>query len=150
MIIVTVGTTYFEELIIEVDRLCGEGFIKDDVLSQIGSGNYIPKHMRWTRIVDNFTELLQSADLVISAGGATVFELLAMGKDFIAVPNRHVKDDHQAKMLLELESLDYCNCCWVLSNLNNLIKLRPKRKQYPKDPELPKYLWNDLLERISI
>jgi len=91
MIFVTVGTTYFDELVEQVDRLVREGEIEDDVLAQIGSGTYVPSSCRWVRYLDSLEPEFLRADLVICAGGATVFELLRLRKNFIAVPNRSVR-----------------------------------------------------------
>lgn len=149
MIFVTAGTTYFDELIREMDRLACSGVIEDHILSQIGSGAFIPQHMEWVRYVDNMREVMNSADVVVCAGGATVFELLVLGKRFIAVPNRHVKDDHQAIVLRQLESEGWCNCCWDMSQLETMLRDVPPCKPYPREPELPRRLWADLFPDLT-
>ena len=44
---VTVGNGKFDPLIKEIDRLKGEGKIKENVVVQLGHGSYIPKHCNW-------------------------------------------------------------------------------------------------------
>ncbi len=144
MIFVTVGTTYFEELVQEIDRLAGCGAVTDRVFVQIGSGRYIPEHVEWVRYVDNMREVEEAADLVICAGGATVFKLLLLGKRFIATPNRQVKDDHQATLLRELEARGWCSCCWDISKLGELLAAPSPCQPYPGDAELVWRIWSDL------
>ena len=145
MIFVTVGTTYFDELVMEVDRLCRAGVIADRCYMQIGSGKYIPQHADWVRYLDGLRDVEEQADLVICHGGVgSVFELLELNKQFIAAPNRQVKDDHQADLLRALESEGWCNCCWALSQLEDLLKRQRPCKPYPKDPVLARHLWSEL------
>lgn len=111
MILVTVGTQYFDELIEQVDRLAEQGRFADDVLAQIGlSGE--PAHVRWIRFTDRMPELIDQADLVIThAGTGSVMQCLSQGKRFIAVVNSSKKHDHQREFVEEL-SRRY-DFCWI-------------------------------------
>ena len=102
MIFVTVGTTHFDPLIREVDRLAELARLPGPIECQIGSGSYEPRHCAFFRFRPSIDDLLAAADLIISHGGATVFSLLALGKRFVAVPNTELADDHQTKLLVHL------------------------------------------------
>jgi len=88
MIFVTVGSVApFDRLIMKVDELAGAGAMRD-VVAQIGNGGYLPKNARWFRFEPSLTEYYKAADLIITHNGAgTIFELLALGKKAIAIPN---------------------------------------------------------------
>ena len=147
MIFVTVGTTYFDSLVCEVDRLVERGVLREHVLMQIGQGHYVPQHAPWIRYVDNIRELEEAADLVIChAGVGSIFELLALRKPFLAVPNRDVKDDHQADLLRALEAEGACTCCWNLSDLATLV-LNPRAPTQQQRPiDLPATIWRNCLD----
>ncbi|HRX22429.1 MAG TPA: PssE/Cps14G family polysaccharide biosynthesis glycosyltransferase [Syntrophomonadaceae bacterium] len=103
MIFVTVGTTHFDRLIKSVDELVGKGAILEPVTCQIGSGQYIPKYCEYFRFNRSLDDWLSRASLVICHGGSSVFHLLIMGKLFVAVANTDLADDHQTKLLKDLE-----------------------------------------------
>jgi beta-1,4-N-acetylglucosaminyltransferase len=88
MILVTVGSVApFDRLVMKMDGLAGKGAI-GDVVAQIGNGSYVPKNARWFRFEHGLTKYYNEADLVITHNGAgTIFELLALGKKTIAIPN---------------------------------------------------------------
>ncbi|HUT57015.1 MAG TPA: PssE/Cps14G family polysaccharide biosynthesis glycosyltransferase [Planctomycetota bacterium] len=148
MIFVTVGTTRFEDLVMEMDRLVGAGEITDEVFAQIGSGQYVPSNMKWTRYVKNIQECFRRADLVVCHGGAgTVFELLQIGARFIAVPNRSLQDDHQSDLCRALEARGWAVCCYDLDRLGSLFKKMPGTRAYPFDSALPSAVWDFLTSR---
>ncbi|MCD6461230.1 MAG: hypothetical protein J7L61_00605 [Thermoplasmata archaeon] len=108
MLFVTVGSTYFDRLIREVDRLAGEnrlpGVLGDEVVAQIGSGKYEPKHIRFFRYAPSLQEYFERADLVIShAAAGTLFPLLNMGKRVVAVTNPRLRIYTEGDMI-EVES----------------------------------------------
>jgi len=132
MIFVTVGTWKFDALIEQVALLIKEGRIKEDVLFQIGKGNYIPKNGKYFRYKPSIEQELDTADLVICHGGTgTVLFLLKADKPFIAVPNPNVADNHQYEFLKKLSDLNIINCCFNLNELGiliNQVKKQPKSK----------------------
>ncbi|MHB0954806.1 MAG: PssE/Cps14G family polysaccharide biosynthesis glycosyltransferase [Pirellulaceae bacterium] len=150
MIFVTVGTTHFDELIEEVDRLRGGGEISEHVYAQIGSGKYVPQHLEWVRYLDNIQEVMKKADLIVChSGTGTVFELLNLRKAFITVPNRRLKDDHQADLVKALESEGWCNCCWELSHLRVHLANMRHCEPYPANPGPSQHLWAEVLSVLS-
>ena len=114
IIFVTVGNGKFNPLVEELDRLKEEGKITQDVIIQIGHGSYKPKLCQWFTFDQDLSKYYQQADLVISHGGpGTVFEILRLRKNLIALPNRDRTDPrHQVEyleaMAKETTSLLYC------------------------------------------
>ena len=99
MIFVTVGTheQQFDRLVSEVDRLKGEGRIKEDVFMQVGFSSYVPKNCRWSQMlpVDKMGELMNSARIVITHGGPSSFlSAIQAGKVPIVVPRRKEFGEH--------------------------------------------------------
>ncbi len=115
MLFVTVGNGKFEELVKEIDRLKSTGVIKDDVLIQLGHGEYKPQHCNWFTFEAPLTKYEQQADVIISHGGpGCIFEILKMGKKLIGIPNRNRTDPrHQVEFLQaiaqETDGLLYCD-----------------------------------------
>lgn len=146
MIFVTVGTTqHFDELISEIDRLKASGVIKDEVVAQIGPGNYIPTHLDWFRFTDKIGKYFDEADLCICHGGVgSVFELLGLGKKFIAVANKHMQDDHQTDLLKVISKRGWCGCCLDVSNLNEFFINDFNVNEYQLEEDLSAYLWNNI------
>lgn len=100
MILVTVGSTHYDQLIMAVDALVErQPSLKDEVICQIGSGSYVPKNCNYFRYSDGFSDMLDRADLIITHGGTTVLHCIKTGKRFIGVANTSLADDHQSKML---------------------------------------------------
>jgi UDP-N-acetylglucosamine transferase subunit ALG13 len=112
MILVTVGTQFFDELIEEVDRLVETGVIRDEVIAQIGLARYRPRHLKSFAFDRNLLDLARRADLIIShAGTGLVMELIALGNPFIAVANQTKAENHQLEFLRHL-STTY-DFCWI-------------------------------------
>lgn len=121
MIFVTVGTYKFNELIEEVDALVASGIIKDDVICQIGCGNYIPVHVsKWLRYTTEVEKIILQADLVIGHGGTgTTLAPLRLKTRFIGVVNRSLADNHQLEFLeamKQLGAIEYCEHVKFLSD----------------------------------
>jgi len=102
MIIVTVGSTHFDPLIKKIDQLVEEKIITDNVICQIGNGEYQPKFCKFYRFNPDIAEDFKLADLVISHGGATVLQIIKMNKPIIAIANTALQDDHQTLFLRQL------------------------------------------------
>lgn len=144
MIYITVGTTYFDELVREVDALAGKGVFSQEVVAQIGQGAYKPSHIQWVAYANN-DEYYKRADLVIGHGGVgTVFELLQMGKDFIAVANHALPQDHQTALLRILESHGWCTCCYDVSEIEQAYLSPRKNKPYQPDVSLARAVWAEV------
>jgi len=106
MIFVTVGTTEFDALVKEMDKIARGS--KKKVVCQIGpKGSYIPKRCGYFRTKLDISEDMEKAEVVITHGGAaTIFEALVLGKRVIAVCNPKMKQDHQEDIVDTLASED--------------------------------------------
>ena len=114
MIFVTVGTheQQFNRLIEEIDRLKGNGIIKDEVIMQTGYCTYEPKHCEWSELLpyDQMLENVEKADIVITHGGPSSFIMpLQIGKIPIVVPrqkkyNEHV-NNHQVEFATAVKNI---------------------------------------------
>jgi UDP-N-acetylglucosamine transferase subunit ALG13 len=114
VILVTVGTQFFDELIAEVDRLAGAGVVRDDVYAQIGLCATPPKHLDWVKFDRKLHDKMCEADLIIThAGTGCVIEAIELGKPFIAVVNGGKAGDHQREFLSVLETTH--DFCWIES-----------------------------------
>ncbi|NOR71709.1 MAG: hypothetical protein GQ532_18815 [Methylomarinum sp.] len=105
MIFVTVGTTSFDQLIEEVDRLVLTEGWNETVVCQIGNGLFLPKNCEYFRFKPSIDELLSKADIVITHGGTTVMSLLLSEQKFIAIANTDLADNHQYNMLKKIASV---------------------------------------------
>lgn len=116
MILVIVGSQKFpfDRLIRAVDQLVESGDIQEDVFAQIGTSEYVPKHMKYERYLDKrmFEESIANCDILISHSGVgSVMKGLICKKRVIAVPrygrfNEHV-DDHQLMIARVLAAQNY-------------------------------------------
>lgn len=107
MIFVIVGSQKFpfDRLIREMDRLAGEGIIRDEVLAQIGAAAYEPKHMKWRRFMDktDFDKAIADCDLLVThAGEGSIMTGLLKGKKVIAVPRFAKFGEHVSDHQLEI------------------------------------------------
>ena len=115
ILFVTVGNGKFDPLIEEIDQLKENGKIKQEVVVQLGQGNYEPKYCQWFRFADKLDQYYHQANLIIAHGGpGTIFEILRLNKKLIAIPNRDRTDPrHQVEYLRamadETNSMLYCD-----------------------------------------
>lgn len=113
MIFVTVGTheQQFDRLIMEMDRLKGEGNIKDEVIMQTGFSTYEPQYCRWNKLIsyNEMQDNIKNARIVITHGGpASFIAPLQIGKIPIVIPrqkqfNEHV-NNHQVDFCKKVEN----------------------------------------------
>lgn len=99
MIFVTVGTheQQFNRLIMEVDRLKGEGGIEDEVIMQTGFSTYEPQYCKWNKLIpyNEMQDNIKNARIVITHGGpASFIAPLQVGKIPIVVPRQKQYDEH--------------------------------------------------------
>ena len=114
-IFATVGTQLpFDRLIRELDAWT-ETNPGSDVVAQIGTSNYEPRHMAWQRMVSEnlFREQLGACDVIVAhAGMGTIISAIDNGKRVIVMPRRAAygehRNDHQlatAERLCHLQGL---------------------------------------------
>ena len=114
MILVTVGTQYFDELIAEVDGLVRDGLIAGRVYAQIGLCRVMPTHLDWVRFDRGLADKMRTAELIIThAGTGSVIEAIQSGRPFIAVVNGGKAGDHQREFLESLSGTH--DFCWIHS-----------------------------------
>ena len=136
MILVTVGTQFFDELIQEVDRLAGEGAFGEPVFAQIGQAIRLPRHVRHVRFDHDLVNKAREASLIIShAGTGLLCELIELGRPFVAVANQTKAGNHQLEFLRHLSTL--YDFCWIDSPhyLQSALRhARPARPLHTHDP----------------
>ncbi|MBW3095448.1 beta(1,3)galactosyltransferase EpsH [Bifidobacterium sp. 64T4] len=131
MIFVTVGSQKFQfnRLIRKVDELVASGEITEEVFSQIGVSDYIPKHGKYSRFLnrDEFFEISGECDIVITHGGTgAIIGAVKRGKKVIAVPRlakykEHV-DDHQLQILHQFDEMGLILPCYDVDGLPEALK----------------------------
>ena len=142
MIFVCVGSRdyQFNRLLKALDELVESGKITDEIVAQIGSSEYGPKHYTWHRYLDQdvFKDYQQKAELIISHGGTgALVGALKMGKQVIAVPRlaqfgEHI-DDHQTQVCGALTAEGYLRQVLDMQDLGAVIE------QCKADPIVKKY-----------
>ena len=120
-VLVSVGSTYFDEMIERVDNYFINHPGKIEIIYQIGSGKYIPRSGVSFQFTDNFDSLLANADLIITHGGVTVMEAVSLKKSIIAVPNFNIRGDHQTLFLRNVSKLMNIQVAWTIDQIDDLI-----------------------------
>ena len=149
-ILITVGTTKFENLIKAIDKeefyemLIKTGFTQ--LIIQKGYGEYIPKNyksfenkmkIQISEIINNFENIIKASDLIISHGGAgIILESLKNKRKVIVCVNDELMDNHQVELATSLEENGYLYYCKNLSNITEeaekLISNAIQLKEYPE------------------
>ena len=116
MIIVLLGTfpTAFVRPLLEIDRLCREGIIKEKVIVQSGHTKFESEYLEMRPFIppDELTELYKEATLVITqAGPGSLLKGMKLNKKIISIPRlakyQEVVDNHQEEILYEFTKLNY-------------------------------------------
>ena len=131
MIFVILGTQKFQlnRLLKEVDELCGQGLINDEVFAQIGHSDYYPKNYKWVDFLDklDFEYTISSCSLIITHSGVgSIISSQKSGVPVIVYPRlkkykEHV-DDHQLEIAQAFEKKNFVLCCHDGMKLGPLIK----------------------------
>ncbi len=142
MIFVCLGTQIyqFDRLTKKLDELVAEGVIKDEIVAQIGAGEYLPQNYTYKKFMDadEFKANQEKADLIIAHGGTgALIGALKLGKQLIAVPRlakygEHV-DDHQLQISGVLAKEGYLREVLDMDELADVIK------QCRENPIVKKY-----------
>lgn len=121
MIFVSVGTTEFDALVEAMDQLASR--LNDEVVAQIGHGEYEPRNIRWFRHAPSLEPYYRDADIVVSHGGlGTVVEVASMGKPLVSLSNPDRYDRHQDDILGYMESRGHLLWCRDLANLEDELR----------------------------
>jgi len=106
-VFVSVGThnQQFNRLLEEIDRLVGEGLLKDSVFAQTGNSSYKPKNFPFKKFITGkkYTQEFEKAKIVVSHGGAgTIINALEKQKPLIIVPRQKQFGEHTNNHQLDL------------------------------------------------
>lgn len=143
MILVTVGTQFFDELIDVVDDLAGRGVLPQPVFAQIGLSKRIPRHARYVAFERDLLTKAAKADLIIThAGTGSLLEFIRLGRPMIAVVNPTKLDNHQLEFLQAMEAV--CDFCWVETPAKLEAALPHARIPQMRGPDLCEALTSDL------
>lgn len=97
MIFVTVGSNQpFDRLIQTVDAWA-KAHPSVDVFAQIGSGDFEPSHLRYTRSMSpaDFRAELEAAEIIVAhVGMGTIISALELGKLLVLMPRRVAYHEH--------------------------------------------------------
>ncbi len=121
IILLTVGTTDFDELVRAVDVLAPG--LPDQVVAQIGRGTYEPCQMKYFRFAPSLDDWYSRAKLVIAHGGlGTAIEVLQRGLPLVAVSNPDRYDRHQDDLLRAFEERGHLLWCRDLRDLGGALR----------------------------
>lgn len=116
MMLLTLGTypLPFDRLVKAIDELIDQRVIDCDIFAQIGHSNYIPKNMRYERLIekDRFDSLCASSSALISHGGmGSIMMALEHSKPLLIMPRLkqfgEVVNDHQVGTAKEFERMGH-------------------------------------------
>src|SRR5210317_929649 len=98
MIFATVGTQLpFDRLIRSLDEWASQN-PQVEIFAQIGQTNYVPRHMRWERVipVNTFRAFLRKSDVVVAhAGMGTIISAIEIGRQVVVMPRRADLNEHR-------------------------------------------------------
>jgi UDP-N-acetylglucosamine transferase subunit ALG13 len=121
MILVTVGTTDFDDLVQAMDALAPT--LGEEVVAQIGRGKYLPVHMEYFRFAPSLDPYYERARLVVAHGGlGTAIEVLQRGLKLVGVSNPDRYDRHQEDLLRALSEAGYMLWCRELRALPEALR----------------------------
>jgi len=120
MIFVAVGTTDFDALIRKMDEIAP--LLSEQVVMQIGNGQYIPKNGQYFRFAPSLEPYYDSSTIVVSHGGLGItIEALERGKKLISVENAICHGAHQRELLSTLAEEGYLIWCQNLDELPEVL-----------------------------
>jgi UDP-N-acetylglucosamine transferase subunit ALG13 len=134
VILLVVGTQApFDRLVRAMDEWAAAR-AGTEVFAQVGTGQYVPRQLRWTRFVSpsECRELTLRADLVVAhAGMGTVLSALELGKPCVVMPRcaergEH-RNDHQLATARRLEERGLVRVAWDEGELPALLEAEADR-----------------------
>ena len=119
-IFVTVGTTAFDDLIMNLDNLDTE----DEIIFEISDDHkYIPVNHKYFTFKDDIEEYYNMSDIIITHSGAgSVYMLLELKKKIIIVPNMARIDGHQIDLANFMKDNKFALVCTDIKELDQMIK----------------------------
>jgi UDP-N-acetylglucosamine transferase subunit ALG13 len=137
LIFICLGTQIyqFNRLLIEIDRLIGNGHIEDVTFAQIGHSDYIPRNFKYKQFLsaEEYENVVSKSEIVITHGGTgAIVKALKAKKQVIATPrlakfNEHV-DDHQYQIVNFFSNNGYI---LKVEDMNGLLQAIIKLKEQP-------------------
>jgi UDP-N-acetylglucosamine transferase subunit ALG13 len=104
VIFVTVGSMFpFDRLVRAMDAWAA-AHPGEEVLAQIGDGDFLPSHMRWLRRLDRgeFDDTVRRARLVVAhAGVGSVVTARTIGRPVVVLPRRRQLGEHTSDHQVE-------------------------------------------------
>jgi len=119
-LLVTVGTTSFDSLIAAVDQLVCD-YNDLDVISQIGPGSYRPSRHRYFSYEPDLFARYPDRLVVAHCGAGSVYQLLELGRRFLAIPNLERNDVHQAELARYLDVNGLALVCWNVLEIGEIL-----------------------------
>ena len=139
MIFLTVGTAMFDPLVKVMDKMVGDSIIKEPVVAQIGRGQYIPRNMRYFRFIKSLSKAYDSADIIVSTGGAgTTIECVTKGKRLVVVENTTLMEGHQAQLIGEMARRGHLIWCRDPNSIEDCIEEARRKTFEPFVSEKPR------------
>lgn len=139
MIFLTVGTAMFDPLVKVMDKMVGDSIIKEPVVAQIGRGQYIPRNMRYFRFIKSLSKAYDSADIIVSTGGAgTTIECVTKGKRLVVVENTTLMEGHQAQLIGEMARRGHIIWCRDPNSIEDCIEEARRKTFEPFVSEKPR------------
>lgn len=131
-VLVTLGTTRFDELLSAIDKLDIDKQVELTVQG-LGIADYaFSSKFEFSSDIQTWYEW---ADVIVThAGAGSIYNLLEQGKKIIVVPNTFRKDKHQLDIAKYVEENDYGLVCYDLFSIGSCIEEASKRliKPYTK------------------
>lgn len=146
-ILVTVGTTAFDDLIKSLDEHYRND-VNIKILAQISSQhNYTPRNFESFEFSDGFQTYVDSADLIVThAGAGSVYSMLEEGKRLVVVPNLTRADNHQIELARYVQSNNFAISCFDLREIRSCIDRAKNMSFVPYKCE--KFFGHDIIREL--
>ena len=123
MIFVTVGTSLpHDSLIREMDNLVEDSTLNEEVVAQIGAGEYVPKHFESFRFRPTLEDFFERADVIVSnCGAGTIMENVTKGRRLVVIQNPDITGGHEWELVKKMEQGQHLVWCRSLEGLPQCI-----------------------------
>jgi UDP-N-acetylglucosamine transferase subunit ALG13 len=127
VIFATVGSMFpFDRFAAGVDEWVGRSGYAN-VLVQIGSGRYEPKHAKWVRMLKpaDFTETIHRCDLLVAhLGMGSIITAMQARKPVLLLPRQYALGEHTSDH--QLHGVDWLRCrpgIWIAEDVPAMHRL---------------------------